>query len=390
MKRWLIMIGSVTVMIVVIGGIWGFNVSRKIAAYKAMGVPKQTVTTMRAEATEWSPVIATVGSLQAVRGVDLSAEIAGVIDTIHFESGLDVKQGDLLIEMRANDEIGKLASLRANGNLAERNYRRARAQFEAKAISEAEFDAEQAKAMSAEGEVAEQQAIVEKKRLRAPFSGHLGIRNVDVGQYVVSGTKIVTLQTLDPIYADFFVPQRQISAIKVGQSITVSNDSFPGQTFSGSVSAIETKVDAATRNIQVRAMLKNPQHQLLPGMYVNLKIDAMLPNTEESKKQITLPQTAVAYNPYGATVFLVTTAKDLEAAGGAAVDAKIGPDSIVAKQVFVTTGQARGDQVTILNGVGIGDEVVTSGQLKIKNGTPLIVNNSELPTNDLNPNPIEE
>lgn len=392
MKRWLVMIGIVAVLVLVIGGIWGYNISKKIAAYKAMGVPKQTVTAMRAEEELWRPQIKAVGSLHAARGADLSAEIAGTVDAIHFESGADVKVGALLVELRAGDDIGRLEALRANAQLAKLNYERAKAQFDAQAISRAELDSQEANFKSINAQVIEQQAVVDKKRIRAPFGGHLGIRAVDPGQYVAAGNKIVTLQTLDPIHADFYLPQQELANISIGQKVRAISDTFPNQEFTGIVTAIDPKVDTETRNVQIRATLQNPKRKLLPGMFVNVNVDLGKP-----EKHLTLPNTAITYNPYGTTVFIAVPAAtqddkktdDKKTDGKMPVTARSNAD-LVAQQVFVTTGPTRGDQVAILSGIKRGDNVVTSGQLKLKNGTPVIIDNRIAPTNNADPKPREE
>lgn len=395
MKRWLIMIAVVVALVVVIGGIWGYNLNKKIAAYKAMGIPKQTVTAMRAELQPWRPQLNAVGSLHAVRGADLSTEVAGVVEAIHFESGTDVKGGTLLAELRAADDIGKLESLKATAHLNELNYGRAKAQYEANAVAKALVDSEEANLKTARAQVAEQQAIVDKKRIRAPFAGQLGIRNADPGQYVAAGTMIVTLQTLDPIHADFFLPQQDLANLRVGQSVKAISDTFPELTFTGIIAAIDPKVDTDTRNVQVRATLQNPKHKLLPGMFINVQVDIGKP-----QDHITLPSTALTYNPYGTTVYVVTTPDKLEHVDAQkkegekkAEEKKDAPkpagDELVAKQVFVTTGPTRGDQVAILKGINVGDQVVTSGQLKLKNGTPVLINNKVQPANDPDPKPVE-
>ena len=369
MKRWLIMLGTVITLVVVIGGIWGYNVSKKLAEFKAMRSQKQTITTMRAHTEEWREQITAIGSLHATRGADLATEVVGTVDAIHFESGADVKGGELLAELRAGDDIGKLESLRANAQLAKLTYERARAQFDAQAISKAELDNADANLKNADAQVAEQQAVVDKKRIRAPFAGHLGIRNVDPGQYVAAGTKIVTLQTLDPIYVDFSIPQQDLAQLRVGQRVATKSDTYPDLSFSGVISAIDPKVDVDTRNVQVRATLQNPQRKLLPGMFVNVSVDVGKPDA-----YITLPLTAISYNPYGSTVYVVVKADNA---------------GLVAKQVFVTTGATRGDQVAVLKGVADGDEVVTSGQLKLKHNSPVLIDNSVTPANDQAPHPIE-
>ena len=401
MKRWLIMIGVVLAMVAVIGGIWWYNVSQKLAAYKAMGTPKQSVTAMKAEQQEWRQQVTAVGSLHAVRGADISNEVAGVVEAIHFESGADVKAGTLLVEMRADDDIGRLESLKANAELAQLNYERAVKQLDAQAISKAELDTQKATARSAKAQVAEQQAIVDKKRIRAPFNGHIGIRNADPGQYLPAGTKLVTLQTLDPIHVDFHLPQQQLAGLRVGQAVTALSDTYPGQTFSGRITAVDPKVDTDTRNVQVRATLQNPKRQLLPGMYVNMQVDLGKPQS-----YITLPNTALTYNPYGTAAYVITTRAKFEqeaqkeaAAKGEKIpektaeqkeaDQKAANDPVV-RQVFVTTGPTRGDQVAVLKGIAVGEQVVTSGQLKLKNGTPVVINNKVLPANDPDPKPVEQ
>jgi membrane fusion protein (multidrug efflux system) len=223
--------------------------------------------------------------------------------------------------------------------------------------------------------VAAQQAVVDKKFVRAPFAGHLGIRAVDIGQYLSAGTTIVTLQELDPIYLDFFMPQQALDQIKVGQTVTVKVDTYPKQGFTGEISAINPKIDTNSRNVQVRATLKNPDHKLLPGMFATVDIATSTP-----QRYITLPQTAIAYNPYGSTVYVVDDKGK---------DAK-GQPQLAARQTFVTTGATRGDQVAVLSGVKEGDTVVTAGLIKLHNGTPLVINNSVQPSDDPNPRPKDQ
>ncbi len=394
MKRLLIMLGAVFALVVVIGSIGGYSKYKKFSAYKAMlANKKETVSTMRAATQEWREQIAAVGTLRATRGADLATDVAGVVEAIHFESGTDVKRGELLAELRAGDDVGKLESLQANATLAKLTYDRAHAQFDAQAISQAELDNAEANLKSADAQVVEQQAVVDKKRIRAPFAGHLGIRNVDPGQYVAAGTKIVTLQTLDPIFVDFSLPQQDLAHLRVGQHVEAKSDTYPTMNFSGTLTAIDPKVDVDTRNVQVRATLRNPQRKLLPGMFVNVSVDVGKP-----KLYITLPLTAIAYNPYGSTAYIVVKAdsSDTKSSGeksGATKNSATNDKSaegLVAKQVFVTTGPTRGDQVTILKGIAVGDEVVTSGQLKLKHNSPVLINNSVTPINDPNPHPQEQ
>jgi membrane fusion protein (multidrug efflux system) len=385
MKRWLIMIGCVVALVVVIGGIWGFNLYRTISAMRAVQ-PKETVTAMKVAAQQWRQQLSAVGSLHAVRGADLSAEVAGVVTAIHFESGQDIKAGKLLLELRADDDVAKLEALRAAATLADITYRRTESELKARAVSQAQLDQAAANLKSARAQVAEQQAMVNKKRLHAPFSGHLGIRAVDPGQYVGAGDKIVTLQALDPIHVDFYLPQQNLAVLKVGETVTARTDTYPGLNFSGRIAAINPKVDTDTRNVMVRATVKNAEHKLLPGMFVNVSIDVGAP-----QPYLTLPSTAITYNPYGATVFVLTAdTKAKTDADKKAQQQTGGAANLVAKQVFVGLGPTRGDQVAILKGLRAGDQVVTSGQLKLKNGTAVVVNNKVLPSNDPNPKPVEE
>jgi membrane fusion protein (multidrug efflux system) len=370
-KRMVIMLIAVAV---VFGGIFGFQAFKAMMIKKfmsSMAQPPQTVSALKASNSEWQPNIESVGSLRAVRGADLSLEVSGVVDTISFNSGDDVNEGTLLLKLRSDDDQAKLDSLKATSDLNQITYDRDQKQFKLQAVSQATIDTDAANLKNAQAQVAQQQAILDKKTLKAPFTGHLGIRAVDLGQYLAAGTVIVTLQALDPIFVDFFVPQQAIDQLKLGQTVTVKIDAFKGQTFPGEVSAINPKVDASTRNVQVRATLKNPDHKLIPGMYATIDISTGAP-----QNYVTLPQTAITYNPYGNTVYIVDEkGKD---AGG--------KPQLVARQNFVTTGATRGDQVAILKGVNEGEMVVTSGQIKLHNGSIVLIDNSVQPTADASPN----
>jgi membrane fusion protein (multidrug efflux system) len=279
--------------------------------------------------------------------------------------------------VQLNDEadVARLESLQAAVELAAANYDRDQKQLAIQAVSQAVVDASAANLKSARAQVAEQKALVDKKRIRAPFAGRLGVRAVDLGQYVTAGTKLVTLQSLDPIYVDFFAPQKSLGTVALRQKVTLTADGFPGQKFAGEVSSIDPKVDLATRNVLVRATVRNPKRTLLPGMFATVTIDY-----GEPQRRITLPQTAVTYNPYGDTVFVVQ-----EQPG---VDGK--PTSLVAQQKFVTTGPTRGDQVAILSGINEGDTVVSAGQIKLRTGVPVIINNEIQPANEPAPRPKDQ
>ena len=388
MKRWLVLGAVVGGLILVIGGVKGYGIYKTIQSFKTQGAPKFTVSTAKVEFQDWLPQMSAVGSLRAERGADLSAEVAGTVEAIEFRSGESVKAGQVLVRLRAADEVAHLESLKANAALAETIFKRDKAQFEAEAISQAVLDTDAATLRGAKAQVAEQRALVDKKLVRAPFSGQIGIRAVDVGQYLAAGTKIVTLQRLDPIFVDFSLPQQSLSQIRVGQKINVVSDAFPDKTFNGEIAALDPQIDADTRNVRIRAGLTNPGRELLPGMYANVRVEVGAP-----VRYLTLPQTAVAYNPYGATVYLVGPRSAVTAnpdTSVAAQGASSSPPPLVAKQVFVTTGATRGDQVAILKGISEGDEVVTSGQIKLRNGALVTLNNSVQPSSDPDPTPQDK
>jgi membrane fusion protein (multidrug efflux system) len=339
----------------------------------AQSNPPQAVSTAVVAVAAWQPRLEAVGSARAVNGANLSSQISGIVSAIHFESGADVKQGSPLVDLIAEDDIAHLQALKATTELARLTYERDQRLVKTKAISEQTLDSDKWTLKNDEAQVAQQQALVDYKSIKAPFSGRLGIRQVDLGQFLAAGTTVVTLQQLDPIYVDFFLPEQALAQIKVGQHVAAKIDAYPGHSFDGAISAINSLVDIATRNVQIRATFKNPDSRLLPGMFATVDIDV-----GSAQRLVTLPQTAIAYNSYGNIVFLV------EEKGQDA-----GKPRLVARQTFVTTGETRGDQVSILSGVKEGDTVVTAGQMKLRNDTPLVVNNAVQPLNDPNPQPVD-
>ncbi len=368
----LILVGAV------LGGLFGFKafVGGKIKeAMAGMASAPQTVSAVKAASSDWQPKIDAVGSLRAVRGADLSLEVPGVVEEITFNSGDEVKEGQLLLRLRNADEVARLTSLEATAQLAQITYDRDVKQLKAQAISQAIVDNDEANLRNAKAQVDTQKAIVDKKYLRAPFSGKLGLRQVDQGQFLSAGAVIATLQALDPIFVDFLLPQQSVARLATGQVVRVKVDAFPDRVFEGKITAINPKVETASRNVQVRATLPNDDQMLLPGMFATVELD-----TGTAQHLVTLPQTAVVYNPYGSVVYMVD-------------EKGKGPDGqpqLTARQVFVTTGATRGDQVAILKGVAEGDTVVTSGQLKLRNGVPLAIDNRFVPTNDPAPKIVDQ
>jgi membrane fusion protein (multidrug efflux system) len=378
MKRLKPMIIMLLAVGVVFGAVFGFEILKAKLIHKALAKlrnPPQTVSTVVARSQPWRSKLEAVGSLRAVNGANLSFQVPGIVSALHLKSGSDVKKGDPLVELSAADDIAHLDSLKATAGLAQVNYDRDRTLVTGDTVTQQTVDTDLATLKSDRAQVEQQQALVGYKTLKAPFSGRLGIREVDLGQYIPAGMPVVTLQQLDPIYVDFYLPQQSLAKIKVGQPVAAKVDTYPSITFSGEVSSINSLVDTATRNVQVRATLANPDNRLLPGMFATIDIDVGSP-----QDYVTLPTTAIAYNSYGNIVYLVVkkpTGKNAASEG-------------VAQQTFVTTGPTRGDQVAILKGVKDGDAVVSAGQMKLHNGTPVKINNEVQPADNPNPSPVED
>lgn len=366
-KRMILMLIAVAL---VLGGVLGFKIFQGIMIKKYIGgaaAPAQVVSTTKAVMEDWQPSLEAVGSVLAINGADLAAEQAGIVQTIEFESGSEAKEGQILVRLRTDDDVAKLRALEATAKLAQVTVERDEKQIKAQAISQAVLDADRANLASTQAQVAQQQATIEKKTIRAPFAGKLGIRQINLGEYLNPGAPVVTLQQLDPIYIDFNLPEKNLAQIQVGQKAVAQVDN--GDRFDGEITSINSKVDEATRNISVRATFKNPERKLLPGMFARVLLDI-----GAAERQVTLPQAAITFNPYGSTVYIIDNGD---------------PQKPVAKQTFVTTGAVRGDQITVLTGVKEGDEVVTAGQLKLRNGSPIKVNNEIQPSNDPNPKPTD-
>jgi membrane fusion protein (multidrug efflux system) len=409
-KRMIIMIVLVLALIGLVILVKYFMIRTMMAGMKPP--PPSVVSTAKAKFEEWQPALSAVGTLRAVRGADLALDVAGLVTKVNLKSGDEVKEGEVLLQLRDSEDVAQLHQLEAAAALANVTFDRARQQLAVQAISKADYDAASADLKAKQAAVQQQQVNVSKKQLRAPFSGRAGIITVNPGAYLNSGTTIVTLQQLDPIFVDFHLPQRNLAELKVGQKVTLKLDAFKGKTFEGTLSAISPKVDNDTRNVQVEASVPNPDKLLTPGMFADVNVDV---GGEE--RHLTLPQTAVVYNPYGATVYLVKKKADFDKAqaeNSAAnadpkkadakadpkkPDAKDGkqdakknavpPDQLVVQQTFVTTGGTRGDQVAIVKGLEEGDEVVTSGQVKLKSGSAITIDNSVQPANSPNPTPQE-
>lgn len=375
-KRMIIMLIAVGV---VLGAIFTFEavlrpmfIKRYLASLRN---PVETVSDMTATEQPWQKQLQALGSLRAVRGANLSAQVGGIVSAIHFKSGTEVAAGTLLVQLDDKEDVAKLDQLKAQATLARITYERDLRQLRANAVSRQVVDTDEQNLKADEAAVAEQQATVNDKSVRAPFAGKLGLRQVDLGQYLAPGTTMVGLQALDPLYVDFTLPQQALAELSVGQPVKVRVDTYPNEDFTGTISAINSAVDTATRNLQVRATIRNPGHRLLPGMFATVTIDVGAP-----QRYVTLRQTAITYNPYGSTVFLVE-------------DKGKGPDGqpeLVVNQTFVTTGETRGDQVAIVKGITPGQRVVTAGQMKLHNGTRVRIDNTVQTLNNPHPQVPDE
>jgi membrane fusion protein (multidrug efflux system) len=331
-----------------------------------------------------------VATLRAVEGVEMTSQQSGLVEKIAFQSGETIKKGDLMVQLSIAQDVAQLKGLKAAAKYKKAQLQRQSTLYKRRVSAKTSLDQARASYDSARADVKARQVVISQKTIRAPFSGIVGIRQIDLGQYISPGTQIVTLQSLQPLYAEFSLPQQFLPKVHKGQAVQVHVDAYPDTTFNGEITAINPKIDKGTRNFKLQATLDNDKKRLRPGMFGHAQV--VLP---QENQVVTLPQAAISYNPYGDTVYLVLRdGKPVMGKPGRATDAddKSGhPDAkLTVKQIFVTLGEQRGDQVAIKKGVKAGQLVVTSGQLKLKNGALIKINNSVLPANNPSPNPPEE
>lgn len=374
-KQMIIMLVAVGILFGLIFGWKAIGNYMMSQYFLQMKSPAVTVSTMKVEASLWQPTLKSVGSMRARLGVNVTTELAGMVQTILFTPGALVKKGAVLAQLNADAEQGQLRSLQAQVELAKITYKRDKAQYAVRAVSRQTVDTDEWNLRNLEAQVAQQAATVQKKTIRAPFAGQLGINNINPGQYLNVGDTVTTLQALDPLYADFYLPQQDLAQLKVGQTVKVVSDTFPEKVFLGKITTIEPIVDSATRNVQVEATIPNPDYLLKPGMFTRVEVE-----TGAKESHLTLPQSAISFNPYGDIVFLVKQSDQKD---------KNNKPILVVKQVFVTVGETRGDQIAVLKGLHEGDIVVTSGQLKLKNGSHVLINNKIQPSNEASPKVAE-
>ncbi|MCY1393342.1 Multidrug resistance protein MdtA [compost metagenome] len=363
-RRMLIMLGVVLLIVLVLGGYKAFSVYQQIQQFSA---PKPPISVAAAKASErvWESRLPAVGSLTALQGVNLSLEVAGTVKTVLFESGQKVKIGQPLLQLDSDVEAALLGTAQADLGLAQVDYSRGAQLVGSQAISKGEFDRLTAQLNRNKAIVAQLKGSLAKKSITAPFSGTIGIRQVDVGDYLASGTVIATLQDLTSLYVDFFVAEQSIPKLSRGQKVLVNVAAYPGQDFEGSITAINPKVEDSTRNVQVRATLANPDGKLLPGMFASLQV--LLPNP---RNEIVVPESAVTYTLYGNSVYVVAPKKAED--GKEQLDDK-GQPVLAVERRFVETGERRDGQVVISKGLKSGEHVVTAGQLKLSQGAVVAV-----------------
>jgi membrane fusion protein (multidrug efflux system) len=369
-KRMTLMLGAMLVLISALGFVKFKQVQSAVHA-SAFQPPPEAVTSVVAKREEWPATMAVIGTMEAVKGVTVSADLPGIVARIAFESGQSVHTGDVLVELDTRQERAQLASLEAQRDLAGLNFSRTKQLVDQGVVSRVEYDQVTAQQKATEANVAEIRATIERKTIRAPFSGNLGIRQVNLGQYLSAGQAIVPLQALNPIYVNFGVPQQAAAKVQVGRALRVRKEDLPIVAFSGRVTAVDSVVNEATRNVQVQATLPNPGGKLHPGMFV--QVEVLLGG---GQSVIALPASAINYAPYGDSVFVISDLKDPS-----------GKTYRGVHQQFVKVQGSRGDQVGIISGVNPGDEIVTSGVFKLRNGAAVQVNNKVQPGNNPAPKP---
>jgi membrane fusion protein (multidrug efflux system) len=369
-KRIILTIVGLIVLIGILGGIKGLQISKMVAHGKKFVPPPTTVTTFEVHPESWEPLLTSVGSLEAVQGVMVTAELKGKVENIAFEPGAIVRAGDLLVQQDISSETAQLRASEAAVALAKITLKRTRKLLTEKTVSQSQYDNAEAQYKQTAAQVDNIRATIAKKTIRAPFAGRLGIRLINLGQTLNEGDAIVSLQSFNPIFVNFSLPQQQLAQIRPGLIVRMTTDALPGRTIEGKITAINPAVDAATRNIRVQATAANPGEQLRPGMFVNVSV--VLPAQE---KVLPIPATAVLYAPYGDSVFIVKEKKS----------EKTGRPGKFVRQQFIRLGKKRGDFIAALSGLKEGETIVSTGVFKLRNGQAVVVNNSLAPEFKLNP-----
>ncbi|MFI8480019.1 efflux RND transporter periplasmic adaptor subunit [Pseudomonas sp. NPDC078700] len=358
LRRMLIMIGVVVLVVLALGAYKGYSIYQQIQMFSAPK-PAISVSASSVQKRPWQQRIPAIGTLKALQGVDLTVEVNGIVQSVLFKSGEQVKKDQPLVQMKSEVESANLATAKADLNLARVQFERGQKLVARQNLSKSEYDQLAAENTKAKASVDQLEALLAKKRILAPFSGTIGIRQIDVGDYLSSGTSIATLQDISQLYLDFFLPEQDVPQVAVGQTLNFSVSAYPKHVFSARISAINPKVEDSTRNVQVRATLDNPDNKLLPGMFANLQL-----LLADNSAQTIIPETAVTYTLYGNSVYAVVEKKDEQ---GNVVKEDDGKPQLIAQRRVIETGERRDGQVVVLKGLEAGERVVTSGQLKLDN-----------------------
>ena len=365
---------GIIILVGVLGGVKGLQIKRMIAQGEAYVPPPTPVTTAAVQSAAWPTELTAVGSLEAFQGVMVTAELLGKVVKIALEPGSAVKAGDLLVQQDTSSEIAQLRSAQASMELARLNLQRAKELLPSNVINQSSYDSAEAEYKQAAAQVDAIEATIAKKTIRAPFAGRLGIRQINLGQALNEGDPIVSLQSMDPIFVNFQLPQQELVKVRQGLTVKLTTDALPGMVVTGTITAINPQVDSATRNIRIQATVENPDEQLRPGMFVNVAV--ALP---EQRAVLTIPSTAVLYAPYSDSVFVVENKKEDGSDGGGQI----------VRQQFVRLGVTRGDYVAIASGLEKGQTVVSTGSFKLRNGQSVVVDNTLSPEFKLSPKPEE-
>jgi membrane fusion protein (multidrug efflux system) len=373
-KQRIAVAAGVVVVVAILGSVKAGQIVTMVRAGESFVPPPLAVTSAEVKSAEWEGATTAVGSLVAERSVVVASELAGAVREIAFEAGTLVRRGSVLVRLDTSVEEAQLASALAEAALARLGHERARKLRQNEANAQADLDAAEARAKEADATVARLHATIAKMTIRAPFDGRIAIKQVELGQVVSPGSPIASLQSVSPILADFWLPQRALAKLELGQRARVQTDTFPDAVWEGEITTINPEVDPATRNVRVRATLPNGDGRLRPGMFANVEV-----LSDEKRTVLTIPATAVIFAPYGDSVFSIERQKD-----------KAGKESAVARQKFVRTGERRGDLVAVVSGLQAGDTVVSTGAFKLRNGAAVAVNNALAPAAQISPKPTDD
>ncbi|QSQ17601.1 efflux RND transporter periplasmic adaptor subunit [Myxococcus landrumensis] len=371
-KRWVVGILLLLGVIAVLAGIKAAQIGAMIKAGESYAPPPESVTSVTATAVDWQATQRAVGTVVALRGVTLGAELPGIVRDIGFQDGATVKKGQVLVQLDISSEAAQLAGAEADAELARLTHARAKSLRDQGANTPQELEAATARATQTQAQVAHLRTLIAKKSIRAPFDGRVGIRQVELGQVISPGNSVATLHTVDPVLAEFQVPQQLLADVKAGQKVRMRVDVFPQDTWEGTLTTINPEVERSSRNVRMRATVPNTDGRLLPGMFANIDVVA-----DTSRQVVAVPATAVLFAPYGDSVYVLVEGKD-----------PTGKATLVANQQFVRLGERRGDFVEVLSGLKAGDTVVSSGVFKLRNGMSVVVNNALAPSTELAPQPV--